>query len=109
MAPGGMRNLIGTLHFNELLMRPRIGIKQLPNHLLILRIIFLRLRLKEIHTLFAEGHGYLYGILTENQFMGRRQKILHYLSWPFRSFSVFYFFAHKFASPYANSLLQRFV
>ena len=55
MVPGGVRNLIGILHLNELLMRPRIGTQQLPNHLLILRIVFLRLRLKEIHTLFAEG------------------------------------------------------
>ena len=108
MVPGGVRNLIGTLHLNELLMRPRIGIQQLPNHLLILRIVFLRLRLKEIHALFAEGHGYLYGILTENQFMRRRQKILYYFGRPLRSFSVFYFLAHKPSYSYASTPRQIF-
>jgi hypothetical protein len=71
-----------------------VQIQQATNHLLVLRLVLLRLPLEEIHAPPTEPEGNLDRVFLVDQLRRGRQKILDHLDFAQRLVSVFTAFLH---------------
>lgn len=83
-----------------------VGVKQSPNHPLILRMVLLRLGLEEFDTTFAQSKSDLYSLVLKYQVLGPGKKISYDLGASEGFARVLYFRAHIFAFLFANSQHQ---
>ena len=83
-----------------------IGIKQPPNHSLILRIMLLRLDLEEVNATFAQRDGDLDPFVLKYKILRTGKKVSDDLGVSDWFVRVLDFRAHKFVCPFANSLHQ---
>lgn len=83
-----------------------IGVEQPPNHPLILRVVLLRLGFEEFDTTLAQGDGDLDPFVLKYKFLRPGKKVSYDLGVSEGFVRVFYFRAHKFVCPSANSLRQ---
>src|SRR5712692_8829625 len=85
-----------------------IGVKQPPNHPLVLRVVFARLGLEEVHAPLAQRDRDLYALLPKDQVLGTRKEVRNDLQF-FQGFArVPNALAHRFASPSASNRPRRF-
>ena len=84
-----------------------VGVKQSPNHPLILRIVLLSFGLEEFDTTFAQSKSDLYSLVLKYQVLGPGKKISYDLGVSAWFARVLYFRAHISAFPFANSPRQK--
>ena len=84
-----------------------VGVKQSPNHPLVLRIILLRFGLEKFDTTFAQSKSNFDPFVLKYQIFRPRKEIGYYLGVPEGLIRVFYFRAHISAFLFANSLRRK--
>ena len=67
----------GTLY--RLFVGERVDIQQSTNHLLVLRMMLLRLLLEELNAFLAQGNCHFYRVFLEYELLWSRQEIRHNL------------------------------
>ena len=83
-----------------------IGVEQPPNHSLILGVVFLRLDLEKIDATLAQRNSDLDPFVLKNKILRTGKKVSDDPGVSDRFVRIFYFRAHKFVCPFANSLHQ---
>src|SRR5260370_22247343 len=58
-----------------------IGVKQPPNHPLVLSVVFARLGLEEVHAPLAQRDRDLYALLPKDQVLGTRNEVRNEHRW----------------------------
>ena len=85
-----------------------IGVEQLSDHSLILRLVLGCMRFEKVDASLAQGYRYLHTLIPECKLMGRGKKIGNNPILTNRFIRVFYFRAHRSFFPYARSQPREF-
>jgi hypothetical protein len=85
-----------------------VGVKETPDHALILCVVPSRLGLKEFHAALAQRDGHLDALIPKDQILGARKKVRNDPWVSERFVGVSDFLAHRFACLSANSRRQKF-
>lgn len=83
-----------------------IGVKQSPNHPLILRVVLLRLGFEKVDATLAQSNGDLDSFVLKHKIFWPWKEVSYDLRTSEGFVRVLYFRAHRFVFPSANSLRQ---
>src|SRR3989304_6967202 len=83
-----------------------IGVEQLADHALVLRVVLARLRLEELDAALAQGDGHLHALFAEDEILRARQKIRNDSQVSEGLVRVLDFLAPRFAFLFASSRLR---
>lgn len=85
----------------------RVGVKQPPDHALVLRVMFPSFTLEKLHASLAQGDGHFDSLISKDEFLRTREEVRNDLQVSERFVGVLDFLAHTLACLSANSRLRK--